>query len=329
MTAKEKRAAVVAAYKIILGRNLYSQDATKRECCYSKYTDGKYYSDCSSSIRLAYKRAAIGLNNIGGNTVGMYQNKAAKTVACAIKSGVPTDISALRVGDLLLFAGNDKGRAYADFVGHVEFIYAISGNKVTLAGHGSGNPKTKEMVAYCKTRQNTSAATSRGNRGLLKVVRLIPDDAASGDSGSTTSPTTPSTPSGTGSGTNAMIVNCNSCNIRTGPGTQYDIHSTVKAGAAFTALDAKDWTPIRINGKVLWVSTKYAQVSASVSSGTTVKIVNCNSCNIRTGPGTEYSVHATVTPGKTFEAVLPSGWTPIKSGSKVLWVSSKYVEVQK
>lgn len=155
MTATRKRQLLVELYTTILGRNLYSQSSGKRVCCYTPYTDGKYYSDCSSSIQRTYKQADIGLNSIGSNTPAQYNNKAGKVVDCAIKAGIPTDISALRVGDCLYFAGNDPNRSYADYVGHVEMIYAIEGNKVTLCGHGSNHPKLSEMVAYCKKRQST------------------------------------------------------------------------------------------------------------------------------------------------------------------------------
>lgn len=249
MTAIEKRQAVVAQYKIILGRNLYSQDAAKRECCFTPYKDGKYYSDCSSSIRLAYKRAGIGLNNIGGNTVGMYQNKNGVIIDCAIKSGVPTDVGMLRVGDILLFAGNDSARAYADYVGHVEMVYAISGTKVTLCGHGSGNPKTHEMTAYCKSRQNTKASTKKGNRGLLKVVRFIPDDEIYPADPMKDPPKQPE---------HGIKITGSTVNLRTGPGTDYATVATAKAGQVYERIDT-DWFPILVDSRVLWVSDKYAK----------------------------------------------------------------------
>ena len=175
MTASEKRALVVAQAKPALGRNNYSQNAVKRECVFTPYTNGKYYSDCSSYARHSYRKAGIAAN-IGGNTVGIYQNKAAETVDCGIKNGVPTQTGKLRVGDLLLFAGTDKSRAYAGYVGHVEMVYRISGTTVTLIGHGSGTPRTIEMTRYCKSRQASKTSTARGNRGLIKVVRFIADD---------------------------------------------------------------------------------------------------------------------------------------------------------
>lgn len=186
MTVAEKRTKLAALHlQMVRQKNIYSQNAVKRECALKKHTDGKYYSDCSSATRKATEEADPDTRPLGGNTVAQYQNKKAKVVNCKIVNGVPTDISALRVGDCLYFAGTDASRAYADYVGHVEQIHKISGNKVTLFGHGSGNPKLKDMATYCKSRQNAKTKTKKGNKGLLKVLRFIADD------GTTNEPETP------------------------------------------------------------------------------------------------------------------------------------------
>lgn len=172
MTANEKRIKVRDKYREILGRNKYSQ--VKRDYCYRKASDGCYYSDCSSSISYAYKEAGYGFGIL--NTVGMYESKKLDKVDVPIKNGIPQDVSKLRIGDMLLFAGSDSGRAYAEYVGHVEMVGEINGGVVTLYGHGSGTPSKKSMVAYCGQRQGARTSTKRGNKGLIKVVRFIQDD---------------------------------------------------------------------------------------------------------------------------------------------------------
>ena len=57
MTANEKRQVVARKYDEIIGRNLYSQ--ARRDYCYRRYSDGNYYSDCSSSICYAYREAGF------------------------------------------------------------------------------------------------------------------------------------------------------------------------------------------------------------------------------------------------------------------------------
>lgn len=169
MTAQERRAAVAAAYAVFIGRNYYSQ--ALRDYCLKAYTDGKYYSDCSSSICYAYKAAGEGFGIL--NTAGIYNSGKLVTVNVEVTSGIP-NASALRVGDMLEFAGTDASRPKK--IGHVEMVYSISGGKVMLCGHGSGRPSYKDMAAYCKNRYN-SYASGGWRKGLVCVRRYIQDDA--------------------------------------------------------------------------------------------------------------------------------------------------------
>lgn len=173
MTANEKRLAVIKMYNTILGRNYYSQP--KRNYCFTKYTDGKYYSDCSSSISYCYRKAGYDFGIL--NTVGMYQSTKMTDVPVQIKNGKIQNPEVLRVGDMLLFAGTDVSRASAGYVGHVEMVHTINGNTVTICGHGSGKPSKKNMNDYCKTRYNMKSKTKLGNCGLIRVRRFIQDDA--------------------------------------------------------------------------------------------------------------------------------------------------------
>lgn len=240
-TANEKRAAVVAKYRSILGRNRYSQE--KRAYAFKKYTDGKYYSDCSSSIALSYKEAGYPLRDNGGNTcpntVGMYQSTELADVPVIIKSGVIQNPETLRPGDMLLFAGSDNSRRYADCVGHVEMVSAISADKVTLYGHGSGTPRATEMVAYCKSRYASKTTTVIGNKGLLKVRRLIADDAAD-----------PVVPEGDGE---SVTIAPGSWNVRSGPGTGYPAVGVVQGGETLKKADTDGWMPVIYKGEVRWI----------------------------------------------------------------------------
>ena len=142
-TAAQRRAAVAAQYKKFIGRNHYSQ--ALRNYCVTKYKDGKYYSDCSSSVSYAYKQAGEGFGIL--NTVGMWTSTKMKDVPVVITNGIIQNPEVLEVGDMLLFAGNDTSRKAYGYVGHVEMVGEISGTKVTLYGHGSGLAKSHEMNA--------------------------------------------------------------------------------------------------------------------------------------------------------------------------------------
>lgn len=244
-TATEKRAAVVKKYEVILGRNKYSQP--KRDYCYKKYKDGKYYSDCSSSISYAYKEAGYTFGIL--NTVGMYQSKKFVDVPITIKNGIIQNPEVLRPGDMLLFAGNDNSRKYADCVGHVEMVAKINGTKVTLYGHGSGTPRAIEMDAYCKNRYAKKTSTVIGHRGLLKVRRYIQNDTTDKTTETVTVPT----------GKKIKVTGV-SVNIRTGPGTKYTAIHVAKKGESYTTPNTDGWRPIEYGGHIYWISGKYSEV---------------------------------------------------------------------
>lgn len=232
MNANEKRAAVVRKYEEILGRNKYSQP--RRDYCYKKYSDGKYYSDCSSSVSYAYREAGFSFGIL--NTVGMYQSAKLVDVPVTIKNGIVQNPEVLREGDLLLFAGADSSRCAAGYVGHVEMV-ARTGSTVTLYGHGSGTPRSTEMNAYCKSRYARKTKTKLGHKGLIRVRRFIPDEAPSGP---------------------LVRITGGTVNIRCGPGTGYPALSVAKKGEAYPFMEAGGWLPIDLGGATGWVSGKYA-----------------------------------------------------------------------
>lgn len=164
MTSTEKRQAVIDKYATIIGRNIYNQNL--RDYCFKKHIDGNYYSDCSSSICYSYKEAGYGFGIL--NTAGIYQSSRLTTVDVTITNGIP-DITKLRPGDMLEFAGTDASRPLK--IGHVE-MYCGNG---TICGHGSGNPSYKDLMTYCKSRYN-SWASGGWRKGLVCVRRYIQDD---------------------------------------------------------------------------------------------------------------------------------------------------------
>ncbi len=175
MNSEQLRHSVISKYKLLLNRNKYNQNL--RDYCFVKYKDHQYYSDCSSSISYAYKEAGISFGIL--NTVGMYQSNKFTTVDIKISNGQITtkDISKLRIGDMLLYAGIDPNRAYANYVGHVEMVYSVSNNRVVLCGHPSGTPRLIDLTEYNTHMFNSRTnKTKLGSRTLLCVKRFIQDE---------------------------------------------------------------------------------------------------------------------------------------------------------
>lgn len=115
----DKRIMFHDTYKTILGRNQYNQNL--REYCYTMYK-GKFYSDCSSSGIKTYEKCGYKFPWIL-NTAGIYKSNLFEEVPVQIKDGHILNPEILKVGDALLFVGNDSSRPLQ--IGHVEYVYEM------------------------------------------------------------------------------------------------------------------------------------------------------------------------------------------------------------
>ena len=162
MTAQEKRNQLVNSALTRKLKNQYSQDVNKRTLI------EKGYGDCSGTTWYWYKK--LFNMNIGTNTEAQINSKLGKRVALTITNGIP-DESKMRKGDLMYFRGTNNART--EGVGHVE-MYIGNGQ---CFGHGSGLGGTvKNMRDYCRMRYSQKSTAKLKNKGLICVIRFIPDD---------------------------------------------------------------------------------------------------------------------------------------------------------
>lgn len=129
-------------------------------------------------------------------------------------------------------------------------------------------------------------------------------------------------------------VTASKLNVRSGPGTNYDSIHTLWQGNVVTVIEGSNgWYKIQLsNGKTGWVSGSYLQVS---SSGTPVKdlsttgTVTASKLNLRSGPGTNYSITHTLWQGNSVKIIGESnGWYKIQlSNGNTGWVSSAYIKI--
>ena len=162
MTAQEKRNQLVNSALTRKQKNQYSQDVNKRTLI------EKGYGDCSGTTWYWYKK--LFNMNIGTNTEAQINSKLGKRVALTITNGIP-DESKMQKGDLMYFRGTNNART--EGVGHVE-MYIGNGQ---CFGHGSGIGGTvKNMRDYCRMRYNQKSTAKLKNKGLICVIRFIPDD---------------------------------------------------------------------------------------------------------------------------------------------------------
>ena len=143
-------------YKTILGRNIYNQNL--RNYVYKSY-NGKYYSDCSSSICATF--AQIGYNVSLLNTAGMYYSSLFEKVPVNISNGHITNPEILKVGDCLMYVGSDPSRPLQ--IGHVESVYEI--------GTSSSSSTPSNNTSSSNTGNNVSKGQKWLNDNYSSVVK--------------------------------------------------------------------------------------------------------------------------------------------------------------
>ena len=96
---------------------------------------------------------------------------------------------------------------------------------------------------------------------------------------------------------NALCVTARKANLRSGPGTNYDVVWEIfkympleKVGISLSG----EWYAVKdLEGDVSWIHKKL------VTSRYKCAVVNSDEVNVRTGPGTNYS-ESTASPGKKY-----------------------------
>lgn len=130
-----------------------------------------------------------------------------------------------------------------------------------------------------------------------------------------------------------------SCNMRTGPGLDYDVILSMKKGIKLTSSDAATdergvkWIKTSYNGKTGWVSTNNLSGNGSTGGGggaTGMYVVITGSCNVRSTPSLDGAKLGSLGEGKSFSHLDTSTdsrgvkWYKIKYNGSYGWVSSKY-----
>lgn len=161
-------------YGAQLGRNIYSQDLRQYE--YTPY-NGQFYGDCSASGCSVYEKMGVKASDNGyyWNTASMHYN-GRKLDVTIVDGHIAKGLDKLRVGDALMFRGNDASRPLQ--IGHVEYVFEINGDsedEIVICGHGSGRPSLKNMRTYLTQRQAAKASNGKP-KGLVEVLRFFDAD---------------------------------------------------------------------------------------------------------------------------------------------------------
>jgi uncharacterized protein YraI len=158
-------------------------------------------------------------------------------------------------------------------------------------------------------------------------------------------PVTPAPTSGTG------VVQAGRLNVRYGPGLQYGVITQLTRGqtvtlAGYRSADS-NWVMINWNGSTAWVSGHPAYLSLSVpgsslpvwqgtvpgtggpTTGATATVANVYYLNIRTGPGTQFSIIKAMPAGSVVTLLgrnTGSTWAKVRlTDGTIGWMSASYL----
>lgn len=127
------------------------------------------------------------------------------------------------------------------------------------------------------------------------------------------------------SSTNA-IVNTNGLKFRNGAGTSYSIIKVLNKGEKVEVIsESNGWSKVKYNSRLGYVASKYID---KTNVGTiTVKEVNIEGLNVRSGPSTSYPSIGKLNKGLKVEVISESaGWSKINYNNKVGYISSGYLK---
>ncbi len=132
------------------------------------------------------------------------------------------------------------------------------------------------------------------------------------------------------------IVNCTrGVNVRSGPGTKFSILGVAPKGATYTITGQSGaWYKVNLGGIEGYISARYLLVAAqalnpaspTAEQGT---VVNCNhSVNIRSGPGTRYSILGFAPKGSIYTIIERTGaWYKIEFNGNTAYILARYFSV--
>lgn len=204
--------------------------------------------------------------------------------------------------------GPDTLRIYDPYLYNGKFDTSSRKGKVTVSGN----------TVYCSITNFKNYANSTNYFGFKH------DGSAKPDTPVTPAPVTP-TPE---EKTTVKYVTANSgLNVRSGPGTNYSIVGGLSKGTQVTVYEEQsNWSKIGTNR---WVCSDYLSTTKPNSGNTNnatsvnykVKVTAKSGLNIRTGPGTNYSIVGAYTYGTVVTiSQEQSGWLKTNKG----WIKATY-----
>ena len=127
-----------------------------------------------------------------------------------------------------------------------------------------------------------------------------------------------------------LQITANSLFVRSGPGTTYNIITSVSKGQIYSIQgESNGWYKITTNGQTGWISGEYVALSGNfhnVPTLTNIIQITCNSLRVRSTP-VNGTVLDYVYSGEIYEyqSISPEGWYKITTKNGITgWVSNEY-----
>lgn len=131
----------------------------------------------------------------------------------------------------------------------LELQKALNESGADLEEDGDFGERTANAVSAYQE-DNDMQPTGIADRDVLISLGLLDENE----------PADPGIPA---SSSKAYIVG-NTVNIRTGPGTNYDVVHVTHKGDEFDVVDTTGWHPVNVDGVVRWVSAKYTYIQKNM-----------------------------------------------------------------
>ncbi len=124
---------------------------------------------------------------------------------------------------------------------------------------------------------------------------------------------------------NIAIVNTDGLNFRNGAGTSYSIIKVLNKGEKVEVIsESNGWSKVKHDSRLGYVASQYID---KATTNYTIKEVNTDGLNVRTGPSTSYATIGTLNKGTRVEVISESaGWSKINYNNKTAYVSSGYLK---
>ena len=124
---------------------------------------------------------------------------------------------------------------------------------------------------------------------------------------------------------NIARVNTDGLNFRNGAGTSYSIIKVLNKGEKVEVIsESNGWSKVKHDSRLGYVASQYID---KATTNYTIKEVNTDGLNVRTGPSTSYATIGKLNKGTRVEVISESaGWSKINYNNKTAYVSSGYLK---